>query len=114
MFQSIDLTNNSIAASQRLIPSPLVARVRGVSPSGIAVSPDGKRLYVAELGINAIAVLDAATLQVLGHIPTAWYPYRVTLSPDGRQLLCICFRGFGNGPSGGANVPKSDFAGMRG
>ena len=58
------------------MPSPLVARVRGVSPSGMAVSPDGKRLYVAELGINAIAVLDAKTLAVLGHIPTAWYPYR--------------------------------------
>ena len=29
------------------------------------------------LGINAIAVLDARTLRILGHIPTAWYPYRV-------------------------------------
>src|SRR2546425_9836881 len=96
------------------LPPPLVARVRGVSPAGMIASPDGKRLYVAELGINAIGVLDAQTLAVLGHIPAAWYPYRVALSPDGRQLVCICFRGFGNGPNAGQDIPKSDFLGMRG
>ncbi len=114
LIERIDLAKNKIAAKQRIVPSPLVAQVRGVSPSGMAVSPDGKRLYVAEMGINAIAVLDAKTLAVLGHIPTAWYPYRVALSPDGRQLVCICFRGFGNGPNAGQEIPKSDFLGMRG
>ncbi len=114
MIERIDLAENKIVAKQRIVPSPLVSRVRGVSPSGMAVSPDGKRLYVAELGINAIAVFDTKTLAVLGHIPTAWYPYRVALSPDGRQLACICFRGFGNGPNAGKEIPKSDFLGMRG
>jgi YVTN family beta-propeller protein len=114
MIERIDLGRNEIAARRRIVPSPLVARVRGVSPSGMAVSPDGKRLYVAELGINAIAVLDTKTLSVLGHIPTAWYPYRVAISPDGRQLVCICFRGFGNGPNAGKEIPRSDFLGMRG
>jgi hypothetical protein len=69
---------------------------------------------VAELGINAIAVLDPVTLKVLGHMPTAWYPYRVAVSPDGRHLVCISFRGFGNGPNAGSKIPKSDFLGMRG
>jgi YVTN family beta-propeller protein len=114
MLERVDLAKNRIVARKRIIPSPLVARVRGVSPAGMALSPDGKRLYVAEMGINAIAVADTKTLAVLGHIPTAWYPYRVALSPDGRQIVCICFRGFGNGPNGGAEVPPSDFLGMRG
>ena len=114
MIERIDLAKNKIVATERIVPSPLMARVRGVSPAGMAVSPDGRRLYVAELGINAIGVLDAKSLVVLGHIPTAWYPYRVTLSPDGRQLACICFRGFGNGPNAGQEIPKSDFLGMRG
>jgi len=78
------------------------------------MSPDGRRLYVAEMGINAIGVLDPQTLAVFGHIPTAWYPYRVAVSPDGRHLACICFRGFGNGPNAGANVPQSEFLGLRG
>jgi len=114
MIERIDLAKNRIVEKKRIVPSPLVRRVRGVSPSGMAVSPDGRRLYVAELGINAIAVLDTRTLAVLGHIPTAWYPYRLALSPDGRQLVCICFRGFGNGPNAGKEIPQSDFLGLRG
>ena len=114
MIQRIDLRTQQICAKERLVPSPLVAGLRGVGPSGMVTSPDGKRIYVAELGINAIAVLDAQTLKVLGHIPTAWYPYRVALSPDGQYLACICFRGFGNGPNAGASVPKSDFLSLRG
>jgi hypothetical protein len=48
----------------------------------------------------------------MGHIPTAWYPYRV--SPDGRHLACISFKGFGNGPNAGQQIPKSDSLAMRG
>ncbi len=62
MIERVDLATNKIVAKERLSPSPLVAKLRGVSPAGMAVSPDGRRLYVAELGINAIAVLDAKTL----------------------------------------------------
>jgi YVTN family beta-propeller protein len=114
MIERIDLAKNEIVAQQRIVPSPLVAGVRGVSPAGLAVSPDGKRLYVCEVGINAVAVLDTKTLAVLGHIPTACYPYRVAISPDGRQLVCVCFRGFGNGPNAGRDIPNSEFLGMRG
>jgi YVTN family beta-propeller protein len=114
MIERIDLAQKRIVAGTRIIPSPITARLRGVGPSGMTVDKIGGRLYVAESGINAIAVLDARTLKVLGHIPTAWYPYRVQLSPDGKQLACICFRGFGNGPSGGSNIPKSEFLHMRG
>jgi len=114
LIERIDLRNNALVAKQRLTPSPLVSGVRGVCPAGMAVSPDGARLYVAEMGINAIGVLNARTLEVLGHIPTAWYPYRVAVSPDGHHLACICFRGFGNGPNAGKNIPQSDFLGMHG
>ena len=86
MIERIDLRKGTVEARGRIVPSPLVAGLRGVGPSGMAVSPDGRRLYVAESGINAIGVLDATTLTVLGHIPTAWYPYRVAVSPDGRRL----------------------------
>ncbi len=114
LIERIDPSRGVIAIRRRIVPSPLVSDLRGVSTSGMTLSPDGRRLYVAELGINAIAVLDAITLEVIGHIPTAWYPYRVTISPDGKQLACICFRGFGNGPNAGSEIPKSAFLGMRG
>ena len=114
LIQRIDLSNGEMLARQRIVPSPLVAHLRGVGPSGMVVSPDGARLYVAESGINAIAVLDARTLHVIGHIPTAWYPYRVAISPDGRHLACVDFKGFGNGPNAGQEIPKSQFLGMKG
>ena len=114
LIERFDLSNGELLARQRIVPSPLVARLRGVGPSGMVVSPDGARLYVAESGINAIAVLDARTLQALGHIPTAWYPYRVATSPDGRHLASISFKGFGNGPNAGQEIPQSDFLGMQG
>jgi YVTN family beta-propeller protein len=114
LIERVDLKLNQITARARLSPSPLVAGLRGVGPAGMALSPDGAKLYVAEMSINAIAVLDTKTMEVLGHIPTAWYPYRVEISPDGRKLACICFRGFGNGPNGGQAIPKSDFLNMRG
>ena len=114
MIERIELSSGKVLAKQRIVPSPLVAGLRGVGPSGLVVSADGGRLYVAESGINAIGVLDARTLAVLGHIPTAWYPYRLAVSPDGRKLACISFKGFGNGPSAGQAMPKSDFLKMRG
>ena len=98
----------------RIRPSPLVAKLRGVSPAGMTVSSDGKRLYVAESGINAVAVLDTMSGKVLGHLPVGWYPYRVALSNDGKKLLCINFRGFGSGPNAGKEIPKSEYLRMRG
>lgn len=114
LIERLDLATGKVLARHRISPSPLVARLRGVGPSGMIVSPDGSRLFVAESGINAIGVFDARTLQPLGHIPTAWYPYRLAISPDGRRLAAICFKGFGNGPNLGQQVPKTTFQGMRG
>jgi YVTN family beta-propeller protein len=114
MIERIDLATGELRARERIVPSPLVAHLRGVGPSGMVLSPDGATLFVAESGINAIAVLDAYTLHVKGHIPTAWYPYRVAISPDGRHLACVSFKGFGNGPNAGQEIPKSDFLGLKG
>ena len=113
-IERIDLSTGKVTFKTRILPSPLVAKLRGVGPSGMVLSPKGGRLYVAESGLNAIGVLDTKTGKMLGHIPTAWYPYRVALSPDGRRLLCICFRGFGNGPNAGQNRPNSPYLGMKG
>lgn len=114
LIERIDLKSNRITARAQLSPSPLVAGLRGVGPAGMVLSPDGARLYVAELSLNAIAVLDTETMEVLGHIPTAWYPYRLAISPDGRQLAVICFRGFGNGPNTDHAAPTDEFMHLRG
>jgi DNA-binding beta-propeller fold protein YncE len=68
----------------------------GTQPDAEVLSMDGKRLYVALAGLNAVAVLDArepATLHRLGLIPTGWLPSALALSPDGRYLYITSARG---------------------
>jgi YVTN family beta-propeller protein len=67
----------------------------GAEPSAEALSRDGKRLYVALAGLNAIAVLDARrqTRYRYGLIPTAWYPTALALSRDGRYLYALDSKG---------------------
>ncbi|MBV8150067.1 MAG: bifunctional YncE family protein/alkaline phosphatase family protein [Candidatus Eremiobacteraeota bacterium] len=70
----------------------------GTRPSALALSHDGKRLYVALAGIDAIAVLDASNplrLRRLGLIPTAWDPSALAISSDDRVLLVANTRGLG-------------------
>jgi YVTN family beta-propeller protein len=74
--------------------------LRGVMPSGIAVRND--RVYVAESGIDAVAVLDAGSLRVIEHIPVGWNPTVVALSPDGATLFVVNTKGKGTGPNVGS------------
>jgi YVTN family beta-propeller protein len=73
-------------------------KVHGAYPNAVAYSPKDRRLYVAEAGINSVAVLDATDLlrpRLLGRIPTGWYPTGVTISPDGRSLYIVNAKGIG-------------------
>ena len=74
--------------------------LRGVMPSGLAVR-DG-RIYVAEAGIDAVGVLDAATMRLVEHIPVGWNPSALDLSPDGKTLYVVNTKGKGAGPNGGS------------
>lgn len=77
-------------------------RLRGQIPFGLALSPDEKRLYVAEAGINSVAVIDVQKQKVLGHIPVGWFPSQVKVSRDGKVLFVASAKGYGSGPNGGA------------
>lgn len=75
----------------------------GSTPDALAVSSDGKRLYVANADNNDVAVIDtsdAGESKVIGFIPTGWYPSSLALSPDGRKL----YVGVGKGLQSNANA----------
>lgn len=76
---------------------PFERAVKGVAPNAVAVSPDGKRLFVSCGGINAIALADTARLTIEGLIPTAWYPNALDLSADGKRLAVSSLLGAGSG-----------------
>jgi YVTN family beta-propeller protein len=99
----ISSEKDTVVTTITLKPDDRIKQFRGVIPFGLALSPDNKRLYVAESGINAIAVIDAEKLKVLGHIPTGWFPSRVEVSRDGKKLIVSNSKGFGSGPNGGSS-----------
>ncbi|HTX30194.1 MAG TPA: bifunctional YncE family protein/alkaline phosphatase family protein [Solirubrobacteraceae bacterium] len=52
-------------------------------PSGMALSPDGSKLYVALNGANKLGVIDTTSNAVLGEIPVGNAPRQVVLADGG-------------------------------
>jgi YVTN family beta-propeller protein len=74
----------------------------GSTPDALAVSPDGKLLYVANADNNDVAMISIARKgdsAVLGFIPTGWYPSAVGVTPDGKKLLVATGKGIGSRPT---------------
>lgn len=110
----ISIGRDSVVNTIYLKPDDRIRQFRGVIPFGLALSPDHKRLYVAESGINAIGVIDVSTQKVLGHIPTGWFPSKVEVSRDGKKLIISNAKGFGSGPNGGRSFepgPEGSYIG---
>jgi len=71
---------------------------KGAYPNAMVVSPDNTKLFVAEAGINSVAVIDVSdplNPSVLGRIPTGWYPTGLAISPDGNSLYVANAKGVG-------------------
>jgi YVTN family beta-propeller protein len=58
----------------------------GANPKGMALSPDGKKLYVAEHLEDRIAVISTESLETIGNIPLGG-PRGITVAREGRRLL---------------------------
>src|SRR5262249_59121649 len=71
--------------------------------NALAVRADGRRVYVADAGINAVQVIDvdptAPTFTPAGFIPVGWFPSALGLSADG-TLYVANAKGAGIGPNG--------------
>ncbi len=61
----------------------------GSTPSGLGLSADGSKLFVACADANAAAVVDVSgdRSRVLGFVPTGWYPTDAFGLPDGRMAV---------------------------
>ncbi len=55
--------------------------------TGLAISPDGRRLYAALGMANAVTIVDTATEKLIATVPVEIAPYRIALSPDGKTLF---------------------------
>ncbi|MCW3095535.1 MAG: beta-propeller repeat-containing protein [Chthonomonadaceae bacterium] len=77
----------------------------GSTPDALALTRDGKRLYIANADNNDVAVVDTAhpgDSRILGFLPTGWYPSALGVSRDGARLFIgtgkgLTFRANGTG-----------------
>jgi YVTN family beta-propeller protein len=75
-----------------------VLAIAGAAPSGLELSADGTRLYVALNMAHQLAVIDTATRTLLARIPVGTYPYTVVLSADGSKAYVSNWGGRIPGP----------------
>ena len=75
----------------------------GSKPMGVALSPDGKRLYVAN-GRGGTVSRDRSRHRLGGRPARRWEPrpWGIALTPDGRKLYAA------NGPSNDVSVVDAD------
>jgi len=104
----------------------------GAAPVALALAPDGRTLYSADAGEDAIAAVSLtrrcrravagrcragelpglAAYRLIGRIPTAAYPTAVAVSRDARRLVWVAAKGLGAGPNRnyGEHFANSDVA----
>jgi YVTN family beta-propeller protein len=70
----------------------------GARPKGIALSQDGRRIYISTGRGGQIVAFDTTTWSALGSVQVGARPWGLALSPDGRYLYSA------NGPSDDVSV----------
>ncbi|MCB1908204.1 MAG: NHL repeat-containing protein [Rhodocyclaceae bacterium] len=85
------LATCTVASAEPPMKPPLRAeQANGLSrPHDAALSPDRQRLYLTDMANSRIAVLDATSLALLGHIGEGElsYPHDAEFDADGRLLV---------------------------
>ncbi len=84
----------------------------GSTPDAVAVSPDGKTLFVANADNNNVMVVDISNALsedarrngesvsvVNGFIPVGWYPTALCVSPDNQTLIVANGKGLSSKPN---------------
>ncbi len=91
----------------------------GAEPVALAVNADGRRLFVANMASDAVAVLDTRKLMSKtagktmvepdGFVPTEWLPFCMAFLPSaaGGKLYVATGKGQGTGPN---NFPQRETA----
>jgi YVTN family beta-propeller protein len=61
----------------------------GGKPEGIAVSPDGKELWVGQNGDGGISIIDTTTLTVKKTFKSGTMPIRMRYTADGKLVVAV-------------------------
>lgn len=78
---------------------PPVVIETGPGAEGLAVTPDGREVWVANRQVESISVVDADSLRVVATLPCHPFAGRIEMSPDGHAVVP-------NGGVGDTPVPQ--------
>ncbi|HEX3779847.1 MAG TPA: alkaline phosphatase family protein [Pseudonocardiaceae bacterium] len=78
-FDGVSILDTGHGAVRRSLPDQAQAQ-------GIAVHPDGTRLYVANTWQNTVSVVDTRSFRVLARVRVGKTPWQVAVSPDGSRV----------------------------
>lgn len=59
----------------------------GKECEGVGVTPDGRWVWAGNRAEDSISIIDTRTLQVVKHLSSPGFPYRVQFTPNGRFAL---------------------------
>jgi YVTN family beta-propeller protein/autotransporter-associated beta strand protein len=59
----------------------------GMVPLFLAVSPDGTRIYVPNLGSDTVSIINAATNTAIATVPVGSQPVSAAVTPDGARVF---------------------------
>ncbi len=79
----LEYYSNHLGVSSRYVIKRIVT---GANPKGMVISPDGKKLYVAEHLEDRIAVISTESLETINTIDLKG-PRRITVARHGRRIL---------------------------
>jgi len=57
----------------------------GFEPVGVAVTPDGSKVYITNNNSSTVSVIDTVTNTVTATIPVGLFPFGVAVTPDGSR-----------------------------
>lgn len=87
LLYASNFSGNSVAVIDMQTLKLLRTVPVGIQPEGLAVSPDGSRVYVADSGENKISVIDTSNFSALPALVTP-IPVRQVASGNSGRLYC--------------------------
>jgi YVTN family beta-propeller protein len=65
----------------------IVGVITGIEANhGVAVAPDGSRIYISDEAAGSLDVADGRTFQVIARIPLSGHPNNIAIGRDGRRV----------------------------
>lgn len=98
---SISLIDTLTLGPKELKIPAFPATTAGSLPNAVAFSSDGRRIYVACGGNNAVAVVErhGSNWKLEGSVPAGWFPSAIAVDRDG-ALRVVNIKGTGNTATG--------------